>query len=492
MEDIYFTTITSLRDRIRRGDIKAREVIEKYLGRAQKLNQRLNAFISLNQEGALAQADKIDQMVASGKDPGPLAGVPMAIKDMLCTRGLKTTAASRILYNYVPPYSATVVERLEAAGAITLGKANQDEFAMGSSSENSFFGVVKNPWDENYVPGGSSGGTAAAVAAGMSVAGIGTDTGGSIRQPAHFCGVVGVKPTYGRVSRYGIIAFASSLDQAGPMTRTIKDSAEMMEVICGWDKMDATTAKVQVPKWSTQLSSNLKGIKIGLPKEYYSSAFAPDTQKVIDQALAVVREAGAQIVEVSIPLTEFGVPIYYLVAASEASSNLARYDGVRFGHRADFSKKPAEDLAEFYSRSRGEGFGTEVKRRIMLGTYALSSGYYDAYYRKACQVRRLLRDQFKKVFTECDALLTPVASTPAFKIGERIADPLQMYMNDIYTTSTNLVGIPGLSVPGGMSSEGLPIGVQITAAHFCEEKMLNVGFAIEQALGIWKKVPNGL
>ncbi|MGE0762894.1 MAG: Asp-tRNA(Asn)/Glu-tRNA(Gln) amidotransferase subunit GatA [Bdellovibrionales bacterium] len=491
MSDMFFSSLIEMRDKVRRREISAKALTEAHLSRSRDLNPKLNAYTTFN-EKAVQAAEKIDQMIQAGKDPGPLAGVPFSIKDMLCTTGLRTTAGSKMLHNFVPPYSATVVERLENAGAVVIGKANQDEFAMGSSNESSYFGAVKNPWSLQHVPGGSSGGSAAAVSAGLAAASIGTDTGGSIRQPANFCGIVGVKPTYGRVSRYGIVAFASSLDQAGPMTRTVADSAQIMEVICGLDERDSTTANQPVPAWSKQLSNNLKGLKVGLPKEYFSDEVSADTRKVVEQALKIVKDAGATTVEVSIPLTSYGVPIYYLIATSEASSNLARYDGVRFGHRADFSKRAASDLEEFYSRSRGEGFGAEVKRRIMLGTYALSSGYYDAFYRKAGQVRRLLRDQFLQAFRQCDVLLTPVTTSPAFKIGERSSNPLQMYLNDIYTTSTNLVGIPGMSVPGGFSSEGLPIGVQLSAAHFQEDKMLNVGFTIEQALNLTKKVPHGI
>ena len=449
----------------------------------QKLNPKINAMISIN-ERALAQAKVSDERPSRGL----LEGIPLGIKDMLCTKGLRTTAGSKILGNFVPPCSATVVNRLEGAGAITIGKCNQDEFAMGSSNETSFFGACLNPWNLNHVPGGSSGGSAAAVAAGMCAASIGTDTGGSIRQPANFCNLVGVKPTYGRVSRYGIVAFASSLDQAGPLTRTVEDSALILEVICGADQRDSTTSSRPVPAFSKNLSPSLKGLRVGLPKEYFSDSISKDTQKTIQEAIAAVKAAGAEIVEVSIPLSNIGVSVYYLIATSEASSNLARYDGVRFGYRADFHSRPAVDLEEFYSRTRGEGFGQEVKRRIVLGTYALSSGYYDAYYTKACQVRRLLRDQFVQAFQKCDVLLSPVTTHPAFKIGERVQDPLQMYFNDIFTISTNLAGIPGMSVPAGFSQEGLPIGVQLSAAHFEEQKMLNVAYCLEQSLKAYEKV----
>jgi len=488
--NVLTSSLKDLSAAIQTKKVSAREVTEKFLSQSEKWNKKLNAYVTMNDK-ALETASAIDARIAKGEKVGPLAGVPMAIKDMLCTKGLRTTAGSKILHNFVPPYSSTVVERLEGAGAITLGKANQDEFAMGSSTETSHFGISRNPWNLDYVPGGSSGGSAAAVAAGMATASIGTDTGGSIRQPAGFCGVVGVKPTYGRVSRYGIVAFASSLDQAGPFSRTVEDSALVLESICGHDERDSTTAKVPVPKWSTSINKNLKGIKVGLPKEYFSDQLEGETRKAVERAIDAVKKAGAETVEVSLPLTEMAVPIYYLVATSEASSNLARYDGVRFGHRADFSQKPAEDLAEFYCRTRGEGFGTEVKRRIILGTYALSSGYYDAYYKKACQVRRLLRQQFLDVFSKCQLVMSPVTTSPAFKIGDRISDPLQMYLNDIYTTSANLTGIPGMSVPAGFSSNKLPIGVQLLSAHFQEQHLFNAGAVIEEAMNI-KELPSVL
>lgn len=486
---IVHQSLFELKELINKGEMTAVEVTETFLNRAQQLNPKVNAFISFN-EKALKEAQRVDQRRQQGEDLGPLAGVPLAIKDLLCTEGLKTTAASKMLHNFIPPYSATVVERLQTAGAVVLGKANLDEFAMGSSNENSFFGPCKNPWSLEHVPGGSSGGSAAAVAASMAPASIGTDTGGSIRQPANFCGIVGVKPTYGRVSRYGIVAFASSLDQAGPMTKTVKDSALMLEVISGQDPHDSTTSSRRVPRWSEALSENLKGLKVGLPKEYFSDQISEDTRKAVENCIEIVKAQGAEVKEVSLPLVKYGIPIYYLIATSEASSNLARYDGVRFGHRSNFQEIPAKDLAEFYSRSRGEGFGSEVKRRIILGTYCLSSGYYDAYYKKASQVRRLLTEQFKKAFEACDVLLSPVTTHPAFRLGERVADPLQMYLNDIYTTATNLAGLPGMSVPAGFSQDGLPIGVQLSAAHFDEQTMFNVAYAIEQALNLTKRWPD--
>ena len=470
--DILSLEAHEIANAVKKGELTAEKVTSTFFDHAKKINPSLNSMVAWDENCV--------EVARNSKSQGPLVGVPVAIKDMLSTRGLSTTAASKILQGYVPPYDCTVVSRLKQAGAIVIGKTNQDEFAMGSSSETSVYGSTKNPWNLDCVPGGSSGGSAAAVAARQAPFSIGTDTGGSIRQPASFCGIVGVKPTYGRVSRYGIIAFASSLDQAGPMALSVKDAALVMEAICGHDSNDSTTAQKEVPKWSEQLSSILKCMKVGLVKEFMENALDADTDKVFKNSLQILKDAGAEVVEVSIPLISMAVPIYYLVATSEASSNLARYDGVRFGYRANFEEKAASDIADFYSRTRGEGFGSEVKRRIILGTYCLSSGYYDAYYKKACQVRRLLRDQYLKAFSQCDVLMSPVTTHPAFKIGEKISDPLQMYLNDIFTTSTNLVGIPGMSVPGGYSAQGLPIGIQLKASHFQEQKMLNVAQAIEE------------
>lgn len=473
-----------------KGEIKAVEVVGAYLKNIEKRDKTLNSFITKN-ENALDAAKKLDAKREQGKPTGRLAGVPVAIKDMLCTKGQKTTAASKILENFIPPYSATVVEKLEAEDAIVIGKTNQDEFAMGSSTENSAFGPCKNPWDLERVPGGSSGGSAAAVAGRLSPIAIGTDTGGSIRQPASFCGIVGAKPTYGRVSRFGIIAFASSLDQAGPMTLNVEDAALTMEVIGGQCRRDSTTSERKIPHWAKSLSQDLKGVKVGLPQEYITDALSTDTKKTLDEAVKFVQSEGAEVVPVSLPHTKLCVSLYYIIATCEASSNLARYDGVRFGKRADFTHSPPSDILEFYSRTRGEGFGTEVKRRIMLGTFALSSGYYEAYYKKACQVRRKLREDFLKAFQSCDVMLSPVCTGAAFKLGEKVSDPLSMYLNDVLTLSTNLAGLPGMSVPGGFTKEGLPIGLQITSHLFNEQAMLNVAYAIEKGLSL-KEVPNVL
>ncbi len=487
--DLKKAGLKEVSDSVKSKKISAVEVTEFFLDRIEKLNPKLNAFITIN-KSALEEARKIDEKIQRKENVGLLAGVTFGIKDLLCTKGIKTTAASKILNNFIPPYDASVVQRLKGAGAVVLGKLNLDEFAMGSSTETSFFGKCHNPWNTDFVPGGSSGGSAAAQAARLALGTIGTDTGGSIRQPASFCGVVGIKPTYGRVSRYGIVAYASSLDQAGPIVSSVEDAALTLEVICGHDEKDGTTSLQKVPEFSKELTANVKGMKIGLVKEYQQGELHPGISKTYLDAIAELKKAGAEFVDVSIPLTEFAVPMYYLIAASEASSNLARYDGVKYGYRSDFKDLSALSLDDFYSQSRGEGFGKEVKRRIMLGTYCLSSGYYDAYYNKACQVRRMLREQYLAVFKTCDALLSPVTTSPAFKIGERSADPLKMYLNDIFTTATNLAGLPGMSVPFGLSDEGLPIGIQLTGAHFQEQKILNIAYALQAMSPVKERTPD--
>ncbi len=477
--DITELSFRQTQDALKKKNISAVEIAKHFIARAEKFNSQLNAYISFN-EKAVQEAQAIDQKIAQNEVMGPLAGITFGIKDLICTKNIKTTAGSKILNNFIPPYDATLVKKLKNAGAVILGKTNLDEFAMGSSNETSYFGKCYNPWNTEFVPGGSSGGSAAAQAARMNMATIGTDTGGSIRQPANFCGVVGVKPTYGRISRYGIVAYASSLDQAGPLVSCVEDAALVLESICGHDELDSTTSQNKVPAFSQNLSRDIKGTKIGLLKEYQTNEMNADTNKVYLRAIEELKKAGAEIIEVTVPLTEYAVPMYYLIAASEASSNLARYDGVKYGYRSDFKDLASLSLEDFYSQTRGEGFGQEVKRRIMLGTYCLSSGYYDAYYNKACQVRRLLREQYLQVFSKCDAILSPVTATPAFKVGERSSDPLKMYLNDIFTTATNLAGLPGLSVPFGFSVEGLPIGVQLTATHFNEQKILNLAYALEE------------
>lgn len=477
--DLTFASMTEIALAVKSKKVSAKEVATHFQKRIKNLDGQLNSFTSIN-EKVLQEAEALDARIAKGEDVGPLAGVPFGIKEMLCTKDVRTTAGSKILENFIPPYDSTVVARLKKAGITMLGKLNQDEFAMGSSNETSFYGAVKNPWNLECVPGGSSGGSAAAQSSRLVAGTIGTDTGGSIRQPASFCGIVGVKPTYGRVSRYGIVAYASSLDQAGPMVSSVQDAALTMEVISGHDDKDATTSQRKVPQWSKELSGNIKGMKIGLMKEYMTDGLNSDVQKTVETAVENLKKMGAEIVEVSVPLVEHAVPVYYLIAASEASSNLARYDGVKYGFRADFKNLSAIELEDFYGETRGQGFGKEVKRRIMLGTYCLSSGYYDAYYNKAGQVRRMIMNQYLDAFKKCDVILSAVTATPAFKIGERVSDPLAMYLNDIFTTSTNLAGLPGMSVPFGLSSNSLPIGVQLTAGHFEEQKMLNVAAALEQ------------
>lgn len=488
MTDLNQATCSDIRDAVRAKKVSALEVTKHFASRIKSLDPKINAFVTVNARAEDA-AKAVDAKIARGEDAGPLAGVPIAIKDLLCTKGLKTTASSKMLANFIPPYSATVVNRLEAAGAVNIGKTSLDEFAMGSSNENAATGPVRNPWNPEYVPGGSSGGSAAALAARMAPGAIGTDTGGSIRQPASFCGLFGIKPTYGRVSRYGIIAFASSLDQAGPMAHSTKDCALILETISGSCQYDSTSATIEVPKWSEMLKDDVKGLRIGLPKEYFAEKMDVDVERVTKEAIEALKSRGAIIVDIELPLVKHAVPVYYLVATSEAASNLARYDGMRYGHRT--SNITTGALEEVYMRSRGEGFGAEVKRRIMLGTYALSSGYYDAYYQKASQVRRLIRNEFLNAFEKCDVILSPVCTSPAFKIGERINDPLEMYLNDIFTTSTNLAGLPGMSVPAGYSAKGLPIGVQLMTRHFDEARMFNVSLALENALGAVKaRKPN--
>ena len=492
--DLLKASFTEITNSIKTKKVSAVEVSQFFLSRIEKNNSALNAFVTMDKT-TLDQAKLIDQKVAKGEDPGLLAGVPWGIKDMFCTRGLKSTAASKILENFVPPYDATVVAKLKSHGAVILGKLNQDEFAMGSSNETSAFGPCRNPWNTKLVPGGSSGGSAAAQAARLCAGSTGTDTGGSIRQPASFCGIVGVKPTYGRVSRYGIISYASSLDQAGPMTNNVQDAALALQVISGRDERDSTSANVAVPQFAQALSPDVKGMKIGILKEYMSEGgLSPNVHQSVTDSIEALKKMGAEIVEVSVPLTKYSVAAYYLVAASEASSNLARYDGVKYGYRANFESLGKTDLEEFYCKTRGEGFGREVQRRIMLGTYCLSAGYYDAFYNKAGQVRRLLRDQFSAAFAKCDVILGAVTTAPAFPIGDRISDPLAMYLNDIFTVATNLAGLPGMSVPFGMSKDhghgALPIGVQLMAAHFQEQKMLNVGMALESAAKVPTYIEN--
>ena len=464
----------SIQGLLKRNQISCRQITEYYL---KKINEgkHINAFISILRDRALASASKIDQKLAQSSG-GKLAGLVIAIKDNINIKGEKTTCGSKILSNFISPYNATVIQRLEKADAVLIGKTNMDEFAMGSSNENSFFGAVKNPHDLSRVPGGSSGGAAAAVSAKIAMAALGSDTGGSVRQPASFCGVVGLKPTYGRVSRFGLVAFASSLDQVGPITQSVKDCARILEVIAGHDPMDATSANVPVPVYSESLNLPISGLKIGLPVEYFGPGLDPEIKQKIDRCGQLLEENGAKTVEISLPHTQYAIATYYILATSEASSNLARYDGARYGYRSNsFSS-----LEDMYLNSRSEGFGNEVKRRIMLGTYVLSAGYYEAYYQKAQKARTLIKQDFNDAFKVCDCILTPTSPTTAFKIGEKIDDPLTMYLSDIYTVSANLAGIPAMSIPFGSDSQNLPIGVQILARPFDEDMIFRVGYAIEQ------------
>lgn len=474
--------IESLRSRIASGETTARAVVAAAVGVAQKLNETLNAFLQIDGTGALKRADRLPEELQF-RNPHdisahwPLAGIPIAIKDNICVRGLQTSCGSRILGDYHPPYNATVIERLINAGAIIIGKTNCDEFAMGSSNENSAFGPVKNPWDTSRVPGGSSGGSATAVAAGIVPVALGSDTGGSVRQPASLCGVVGLKPTYGRNSRYGLVAFASSLDQVGIFGRNVRDVATVLGVIAGRDSYDATTADVPVPDYTSHLTGEVDGLRIGFPAELFGEGLDPEVRDSVKSAIEAYRELGADIVDIELPRARYCIAVYYIIATAEASSNLARYDGVRYGFRAE----DAPELREMYRKTRDEGFGPEVKRRIMLGTYVLSAGYYDAYYRKAQQVRALLKEDFRKAFEKCDAIITPTAPTPAFLLGEKVDDPLAMYLNDVYTVTANLAGIPGLNVPCGLSSNSLPIGFQLLGPYWSEPNLLKLADAYERA-----------
>ncbi len=471
-------TISSLHNRIARGEVKAADVCRAALDRIERLSE-LNAFITVRADAAMARADEIDHAAERGDKLPPLAGAVIAIKDNMVMRGVRTTAGSRILFNYKPPYTATAVDRLETAGAIIVGKTNLDEFAMGSSTENSAYGPVRNPWDTTRVPGGSSGGSAVAVASGMAMGALGSDTGGSIRQPASLSGVVGLKPTYGRVSRYGLIAFGSSLDQIGPFANSVEDAARILGVIAGHDPNDSTSSNVEVDDYVKSISSDVSGLRVGVPREYYGEGLDVEVKGKVEASIMKLQEMGAEIIDISLPHTEYAIPVYYLIATAEASANLARYDGVRYGYRAE----EASTLKAMYSRTRDQGFGAEVKRRIMLGTYALSAGYYDQYYGKSQKVRSLIEGDFRNAFAKCDVIVTPTAPTPAFKLGEKTADPLEMYLSDIYTITANLAGVPGLSMPCGLSSSGLPIGLQLIGKHFDEATLLRTAHNLEQALG---------
>jgi len=470
--------IDRIQEDLRRRRLSATELVTEALRFAERENPKTNAYLHFCPERALAAAARVDERLARGEDPGPLAGVPVAVKDVILTRGVRTTCGSRLLAHYIPPYDATAVTRLEAAGAAILGKTNCDEFAMGSSNENSAFGVVRNPVDPERVPGGSSGGSAAAVAQGTAVAALGSDTGGSIRQPASFCGVVGVTPTYGRVSRYGLTAFASSLDHIGPLARNVRDAARLLQAIAGRDPMDATSAFAPVPDYLAAMDGKLDGVRIGLPKEYFRD-LASETGRLVEAGVRLLERLGCRLEQISLPTTDYAVACYYIICTAEASSNLARYDGVRYTWRAP----NADTLADMYRQTRGQGFGAECKRRIMLGTYVLSAGYYDAYYLKAQKVRTLIARDFEEAFRRVDAIVTPVSPFPAFKLGEKINDPLEMYLSDIFTITGDLAGIPCMSVPCGRTAQGLPVGMQILTRHFDEPGMFRIAEAFERAGG---------
>jgi len=480
---MHTKSITELAQGLRAGQFTSVELTQHFLARV-KQHQDLNAYVTVTEEHALAQAQAADRRLAAG-DATLLTGIPIAHKDIFCTLGVKTSCGSKMLDNFIAPYNATVVDKLNAAGAVTLGKLNMDEFAMGSSNETSYYGPALNPWATDCVPGGSSGGSAAAVAAGLAVAATGTDTGGSIRQPAAFCGITGLKPTYGRVSRYGMIAYASSLDQGGPMARSAEDAAILLQAMAGFDAKDSTSVDCPVPEYRAELARPLAGLKIGLPKEFFNADLNADIAAVLETALAEYRKLGAETVAVSMPNLKLAIPAYYVIAPAECSANLSRFDGVRFGYRCD---NPA-DLTDLYTRSRGEAFGKEVKRRVLMGTYALSAGYYDAYYVKAQKVRRLISEDFKRVLSEVDVIMGPVAPTTAFGIGEKIGDPIEMYLADIYTIAINLAGVPALSIPAGFSG-GKPVGLQIIGAVFAEDRLLNIAHQYQHVTDWHQQTPN--
>ena len=482
--NLFSLTLHEASEKLRKREFSSQELTEAVLQRVAQTDGILRSYITVCRDAAIAQAKEADNRLRRGPAASPLLGIPIAFKDNLLTRGLRTTCASRILDNFIPPYDATAVAKVRSAGGVITGKTNLDEFAMGSSAENSAFFSTRNPWHLERVPGGSSGGSAASVAADQCIAALGTDTGGSVRQPAAFCGIVGVKPTYGRVSRYGVIAFASSMDQVGPLTKDVRDSALLLEAISGHDPADSTSVKIPVPSYSKSLNGDIAGLRLGIPKEYFTAGLQPDVDQAVRLAIRQLENRGAIVEEVSLPHTEYAVAVYYIIAPAEASSNLARYDGMRYGQRAS-----GRDLTETYMLTRAQGLGPEVKRRIMLGTYALSAGYYDAYYLKAQKVRTLIQRDFDRAFERCDAIITPTSPTTAFKISEKIQNPLQMYLSDICTISINLAGVPAISVPCGLDREGLPIGMQVIGKHFDEATILRVAHAYERETEWHRKKP---
>lgn len=484
--ELYSLTVSEIARKIKEKEITIKEVLDSVYNRIENVEEKVSAYVTLTKEQAYNRATKLQERLDSGEDIGIMGGVPIAIKDNICTNGIKTTCSSKMLENFVPFYDATVIEKLENAGAIIIGKTNMDEFAMGSSTENSAIKKTKNPWDLERVPGGSSGGSAAAVACDIAPCALGTDTGGSIRQPASFCNVVGLKPTYGLVSRYGVVAYASSLDQVGPLTKSVEDAAILLNVIAGKDEKDTTSADIPKKDYLKSIKDDIKGKKIGVPTEFISDGINEDVKKAYEENLNTLKELGAEIIEIKLDYAKYSLPTYYIIATAEASSNLGRYDGIRYGHRAkDFSS-----LDELYVKSRTEGFGDEVKRRIMLGTYVLSSGYYDAYYKRGQKVRTLIIDDFKKAFEKCDVIAIPTTPNTSFKFGEKTSNPLEMYLEDIYTVPVNIAGLPGISVPGGFDKNGMPIGMQFISKAFDEENLLQVAYTFEKNTGFNMKKPN--
>lgn len=484
MSNFHHHTLAELSSLLQSGEVSSTELTGYFLSRIKQYDASLNSFITLAEDQAMAQAAAADKVLKNG-NAGPLTGIPIAHKDIFCTRGIKTSCGSKMLDNFISPYDATVVHKFKQAGVVTLGKTNMDEFAMGSSNETSYYGPVKNPWNTNMVPGGSSGGSAAAVASRLAPAATGTDTGGSIRQPASLCGITGLKPTYGLVSRYGMIAFASSLDQGGPMAQTAEDCALMLNVMAGFDEKDSTSLEKDIPDYRETLERSIEGLRIGLPKEYFDEGLDDSVRTVIQAALDLYREMGAELIDIELPNSALSVPVYYVVAPAECSANLSRFDGVRYGYRCEDPR----DLFDLYTRSRGEGFGAEVKRRIMVGTYALSAGYYDAYYLKAQQLRHLISDDFKEAFKQVDVIMGPASPSPAFNIGEKAEDPISMYLSDIYTIAVNLAGLPGMSVPAGFV-DGKPIGLQIIGNYFEESRLLNVAHQYQQQTSWHRQMPD--
>ncbi|MEE9215401.1 MAG: Asp-tRNA(Asn)/Glu-tRNA(Gln) amidotransferase subunit GatA [Thermodesulfobacteriota bacterium] len=483
---LAFLTIKEASKLISKKEISPLELTNSVLERIQEYDKKLNSYITVLEENAISSAKKAEEEIQSGEYKGPLHGIPISLKDIFITKEIKTTCGSGMLENFIPPYDSTVAKKLAESGTILLGKNNMDEFAMGSSTETSYFGPTKNPWDIERVPGGSSGGSASATCASLCLASIGTDTGGSIRQPGAFCGVVGMKPTYGRVSRFGMIAFASSLDQAGPLTKTVEDTAIILNCISGKDKRDSTSVDIEIPDFTKYLRDNLKGIKVGIPKEYFIEGINEEIESAVKDAIKIIGNLGAEVIEISLPHTEYAVSTYYIIAPSEASSNLARYDGVKYGFRSE----NVNDLRDMYFKTRSEGFGNEVKRRIMIGTYALSAGYYDAFYIKAQQVRTLIRNDFENAFNEVDVIVTPTTPEEPFKLGEKTDDPIKMYLSDVFTIPCNIAGLPGISVPCGFTSKNLPIGLQLIGKPFDEQTLLGVAHAYEQQTNLKNKTPN--